>query len=257
MGDYSSVTELANDEVSQEQVERLAHRYHWAGAYCVGKDVLEVACGAGQGLGYLAGMAKSLRGGDITESLVESARSHYGDRVRIELMDAMELPFSPASLDVVILFEALYYLPSAAEFLQECRRVLRPGGVVLIALANKDLFDFNPSPFSTKYFGVPELHALLSQSGFGSQFWGAYPVAAASTGQKILRLAKTLAVKLNLMPKTMAGKKWLKRLVFGGLTRMPPEIDPQLFNYLPPVNIPSDSIDSCRKVIYCVAHLKD
>lgn len=253
MNDYSSVTELADDEVTHEQVERLAHRYNWASSYCREKDVLEIACGAGQGLGFLAGVAKSVRAGDITPSLVEWARAHYAERVRIDIMDAKALPFAPGSLDVVILFEAIYYLPSAEKFLEECRRVLRPGGLVLIATANKDLYDFNPSPFSTRYFGVPELDTMLSKQGFTSRFFGAYPVSSLSVRQKILRPLKTLAARLNLIPKTMAGKKWLKRLVFGGLTRMPPEIDPRQYAYLQPVEIPSRDVDSHYKVIYCAA----
>ena len=39
--DYSTVTELAGDEITQEQLERLCHRYYWAGSYCAGKEVLE------------------------------------------------------------------------------------------------------------------------------------------------------------------------------------------------------------------------
>lgn len=255
MNDYSSVTELANDEVSHEQVERLAHRYNWASSYCPGKDVLEIACGAGQGLGFLVGIARSLSAGDITSTLVDRARAHYAGRMPIEIMDAMQLPVPPGSVDVVILFEAIYYLPSAEKFLAECRRVLRPGGAVLIATANKDLYDFNPSPLSTQYFGVPELDYLLGRQGFTGRFFGAYPVSSVSVRQKILRPLKTLAVKLNLMPKTMAGKKWLKRLVFGDLTRMPPEIDPRQYAYLPPVEIPSRDVDRHYKVIYCAASL--
>ena len=37
-----------------------------------------------------------------------------------------------------------------------------------------------------------------------------------------------LAVMLGLVPKTTAGKKWLKRIVFGNLVRMPAEIGPQI-----------------------------
>lgn len=44
--DYLDVTELAGDVVSREQIERIIHRYVWAGSYCRGKDVLETACGA-------------------------------------------------------------------------------------------------------------------------------------------------------------------------------------------------------------------
>jgi len=39
---------------------------------------------------------------------------------------------------VIILFEAIYYIPDAEKFVEECARVLRLGGKVLIATANKD-----------------------------------------------------------------------------------------------------------------------
>ena len=45
--DYLDVTELAGDDVTREQIERICHRYYWAGGYCRGKDVVEAACGAG------------------------------------------------------------------------------------------------------------------------------------------------------------------------------------------------------------------
>ncbi len=41
--DYVSVTEIAGDEVTQEQVDRLCNRYYWAGRYCSDKDVVEAA----------------------------------------------------------------------------------------------------------------------------------------------------------------------------------------------------------------------
>ena len=126
----------------------------------------------------------------------------------------------------------------------------------MIATANKDLYDFNPSPFSTQYFGVPELDTLLSKHGFSGRFFGAYPVSDLSVRQKILRPMKTLAARLNLIPKTMAGKKWLKRIVFGGLTRMPPEIDPRQYAYLQPFEISPRDVDDHYKVIYCVASRK-
>jgi len=61
--DYVSVTEIAGDEVTQEQIDRLCNRYYWAGKYCSGKGVVEAACVSGQGLGYLSGIAKSLEAG--------------------------------------------------------------------------------------------------------------------------------------------------------------------------------------------------
>ena len=43
MTDFTTVTEVAGEEVSGEQIERLAHRYYWAGEFCRGRDVLLVS----------------------------------------------------------------------------------------------------------------------------------------------------------------------------------------------------------------------
>ena len=151
---YSTVTELAGDEITAEQLERLCHRYYWAGTFCAGKDVIEAACGTGPGLGYLSKVAKSIRAGDYMTNILQRAKNHYGNRIDLRQFDAQDMPFEDHSADVVILFEAIYYLPRADKFVSECRRVLRKAGQVLIATANKDLYDFNPSPFSHTYYGV-------------------------------------------------------------------------------------------------------
>ena len=252
---YVGVTEIPGDPASREQLTRLCHRYVWAGGYCRGNDVVEAACGAGQGLGHLAGQAKSLRAGDFTEEMVRKAREHYGNLVPLLRFDAQSMPFQENSLDVIILFEALYYVPSAQAFVRECRRVLRPGGWVLIATANKNLYDFVPSQFSVEYFGPPELTHLFSSEGFATQCFGYLPFEAVSLRQRLLRPAKASASRLNLIPKTMAGKRFLKRIVFGRPVTMPAEIDPSIIEYEPPTAIPHDRPDTRYKVIYCAAKL--
>ena len=250
--DFLSVTELAGDDVAVEQIDRMCQRYYWAGNHCHGKDVLEVACGTGQGAGYLAGLARSYRAGDYSEKILGIARAHYGDRIEFQQLDAQQLPFENGSFDIVILFEAIYYLPSAERFVAECRRVLRPGGKVLIATANKDLYDFNPSPHSHIYYGVPELHDLFRRFEFGSSFFGNTPVDGLSWRQRMLRPVKKFVANSGLMPKTMAGKKMLKKLVFGSLVPMPAEIVAGMVPYVDPVPIPADRPDRKHKVLYCV-----
>jgi len=252
---YLAVTELSGDTVSQEQIERMCHRYYWAGTYCQDKDVLEVACGTGQGAGYLAGLSRTYQPGDFSEDILKIARSHYGDRIIFKQFDAQEIPFDNASLDIVLLFEALYYIPSAERFVAECKRVLKPGGKVLISTANKDLFDFNPSPHSYIYYGVEELVKLFEVNGFNTEFFGNTPLSDLSWKQKMLRQLKKVVVNLGLMPKTMAGKKLLKRLVFGSLVPMPSEISAGMAHYIPPTLLSSEKADHIHKVIYCVASL--
>lgn len=256
MTSFVEVTELAGDEVSQEQVDRVCSRYSWAQGYSAGKDVLEVACGTGPGLGLLRATARSLVAGDISEPILERARSHYRDRVDIRRIDALSLPFADRSLDVIILFEALYYVPDAERFADECRRVLRPDGVVLISNANKDLFDFNPSPHSHVYHGVVELKQLFEKRGFKTRFWGDVPIASVSLKQKLFRPVKRAVVALNLMPKSMAGKKLLKRLVFGQMTAFPAEILPAMLKASPTlVPISDGGPDRHHKVLLCEARL--
>lgn len=255
MTEFSTVTELAGDDVSREQVERICHRYYWAGKHSAGKDVVEAACGSGQGLGYLAGKAKSLEAGDYDAKILAITRAHYGERIPLRQFDAQDMPYADNSKDVIIIFEALYYIPSAAKFAAECRRVLRPGGKVLVATANKDLYDFNPSPFTFEYHGVVEFEKLFGAHGFTVECFGYMPVGEVSLRQRVLRPVKKLAVALGLMPKTTQGKKFLKRLVFGGLVKMPAEITDGMFPYEEPRPLTPGTPDKEHKVIYCSATL--
>lgn len=250
---YVSVTEMADELVSQEQIDRLCHRYYWAGSYCEGRDVVEAACGSGQGLGYLSGLARSLEAGDYSEDILDAVRRHYGSRVAVRQFDAQEMPFENASKDLIILFEAIYYLPQVERFVRECARVLRPGGKVLVATANKDLYDFNPSPFSHQYFGAPELERLFAASGFSVALYGYMPADTVSMRQRVLRPVKMMAAKLGLIPKTTAGKRLLKRFVFGKLVATPREIQGGMIQYQAPEMIPSERPDIRHKVIYCEA----
>ena len=100
-------------------------RYHLASQFSSGKDVLEVACGAGIGLGYLAKRARKAVGGDYSESLLRCVQSHYRSRVPLLRLDAHQLPFGDGSFDTVLLFETIYYLAEPGKFLDECSRVLR------------------------------------------------------------------------------------------------------------------------------------
>jgi SAM-dependent methyltransferase len=255
MTNFVEVTELAGSGISAEQLTRMAHRYGWAWEHCAQKDVVEVACGSGPGLGMLAGISRSLEAGDYSVDILKIAKAHYGDRIPLRQLDAPSLPYADASKDVVIMFEAIYYVPDAARFVQECRRVLRPGGRVLIATANKDLFDFNPSPFSHSYYGANELVALFKARGFDARVFGYMSVGEVSLRQRVLRPVKKLAVALGLMPKSLKGKRLLKRFVFGSLVTMPAELPAPTGVVEPPVPLSPDEPDRFHKVLYCCAAL--
>lgn len=252
---FVDVTEMAGQKVSAEQLMRTCHRYYWARSFVEGKDVLEAACGSGPGLGYLKEHARSVKAGDISAEVLQRARATYGDSIQLDVFDAAKMPYPAASFDAVLLFEAIYYLPDAGAFLEEAKRVLRSGGHVLIVTANKDLYDFNPSPFSTRYYGAADLSALCRKHGFTAALWGYVDVTQVSLRQKILRPIKRAAASLGLIPKTMGGKELLKRLVFGSMVDMPGSILEKPHDYAEPATIPADRPDTRHKVLYCAARL--
>jgi len=255
--DYSIVTELPGYKGSKEQLTRLYQRYRFARNFCKDKEVLEVACGGGMGLGYLAKVAKKVVGGDLDKEILKHPLERYDgkDKIKIEEFDAQTLPFEDKSFDVVILYEAIYYLPEPEKFVSEAHRVLRDDGVLLICTANKDWADFNPSPYSTKYFSAQELYSLLKRKFTQVKVFGAFPVSEGGIRNKIISLIKRTAVTLHLIPKTMKGKEIFKRLFFGKLLTLPAEIEDGEFEYSPPEAISSDSPSSLYKVLFSVANV--
>ena len=119
-------------------------------------------------------------------------------------------------------------------------------------MVNKDWSEFNPSPFSTRYFSVPELGKLLQGNGFKVDFYGAFSALPKNIKEKTITAIKKIAVALHLIPKTMKGKELLKRIFFGKLIPLPPEITEGMADYDPPVELPVDKVNRDFKILYAV-----
>jgi SAM-dependent methyltransferase len=132
-----------------------------------GKDVLEVGCGRGGGTAYLFERCapRSLTGVDLARSAIRSARRRYGrPGMAFVAGDAEKLPLADGSFDVVISVESSHCYPDMRRFLREARRVLRPGGVLLLA-------DFRPTRAQRSDDGgiqddVDALRLQISEAGF-------------------------------------------------------------------------------------------
>ena len=101
--------------------------------------------------------------------------------------DAQALPYASESFDVLLIAEAIYYLPDVDAFLREAARVLRHGGRLLIVTANKDLYDFHKSPGTHSYFGVVELRDILRKHGFDATVFGDISTSSVPWRQRLLR----------------------------------------------------------------------
>jgi len=212
---YCAVTEQPGQPASRSQLEMLEARYIWAAEQACGKDVLEAGCGAGIGLPLLADAARSVQAGDVDRENLRAAKGACAGRSNITLrhFHAEALPFPDESFDLVLLFEAIYYLTAAERFFEEATRVLRPGGALLIVTANPEWKGFNPSPLKTRYWSAGDLLRALQDGGFAARVEGAFP-----TTSGWLRRA---AVALNLIPRTMRSKAPLKRIFCGALKAVP------------------------------------
>lgn len=250
--DYTTITEIPGVGASSLQIEMLFTRYAFAEEFCRGKDVLEVACGTAQGLQYLLRTARSVMGGDYTENLLQIAKENYRDAFPLLRLDAHSLPFRDGSFDVVLMYEAIYYLASPRQFIGECRRVLRKGGVVIICSANREWSDFNPSPFSVRYFSGEELIAMLRDQNFKVDTYAAFPVETKTIRQRLTSFIKQTAVKLHLMPRTMKGKEIFKRLFMGPLQNLPAELSVEKEAILRPIPVDFTKPVSNYKVLYAI-----
>lgn len=93
--------------------------------------LLEVGCGRGGGMSYVGRYLcpGSMTGVDICEAAVEFCSSRYTDpRLSFRHGDALDLPLGDEEVDAVINVESSHRYADMERFLDEVRRVLKPGG---------------------------------------------------------------------------------------------------------------------------------
>jgi ubiquinone/menaquinone biosynthesis C-methylase UbiE len=97
------------------------------------ESVLDVGCGNGRYLAELRsrGHRGFVCGADLSEGILRTSRPDAGD-ASLLVSDAQALPFGSESFDVALMMHMLYHVPDRAKALAEMRRLVRPGGVVLV-----------------------------------------------------------------------------------------------------------------------------
>jgi len=98
-------------------------------------DTLEVAIGTGLNLPHY-GADLRLTGIDFSPAMLDHARQRaeqLGKTVELREADAHALPFAPASFDTVVCTYGLCAIPDDSRAISEMSRVLRPGGLLLLA----------------------------------------------------------------------------------------------------------------------------
>lgn len=208
----------------------IATRYAIAADLAKGRKTLELACATGHGLGLLARSASELVGVDINAPMLSSAHAHYGNRISLARASGVALPFADDTFECVLCLEATYYMPDFEHCLDEISRVAAPGARLLFVNANPQRPDFIRSPYSRHYHSADEFRELLTARGWQVETAAAYPLQVSRGGARgwLATAARTTARRvlegLHLVPRTLAGRARLKRLLGNKLRAVPPEI---------------------------------
>ena len=118
-------------------------RYWWAKDLVQGKSVLDCACGKGYGSYILSHGAKKVTGIDLNDRSLEVARRTFGNKenVNYKSCNVLELDSLQEKFDVIIAFEIIEHIPpeTTSTFLEEFKKVLNPGGIVILSTPNHDV----------------------------------------------------------------------------------------------------------------------
>lgn len=181
MADESMVRNLAVQAAAIWPQEESIVRKHGAP-----RDILDVGCGTGEISSRLALTFPDamVTGVDLIEPHLVMARTRYaelGDRLRFQVADAFELPFSDHSFDLVVCRHVLQAVPTPERVMAEMVRVTRPGGRLHLLVEDYDM-----------------IHA--SGTGDVSSFWHVAPrVFGGATGTD-LHIGRNAMTHLRRLP---------------------------------------------------------
>jgi ubiquinone/menaquinone biosynthesis C-methylase UbiE len=140
-----------------------------------GERILEVGCGHGRTLRRLAAAAApgEVVGVDPSAVMRRVAERHLrtligSGRVRIEAGEAARIPERDAGFDKAVSVHTLYFWPDLDAGLRELHRVLRPGGLLLLAFHTSENPETAGLPSSV--YGLrsgDEVAQAMGRAGFG------------------------------------------------------------------------------------------
>lgn len=105
----------------------------------------------------------------LNASLVESGKAKFVSG------DVVDLPFEDNSFDRIFTVNTLYFWSDPQRGMAELRRVLRPGGTLIIAIRSKETMMNMPfTEFGFQLYTKQNLDDLYKESGFGKYHLHSY-----------------------------------------------------------------------------------
>lgn len=126
----------ANQE--RRSLEGRLHRHAVCKSFAVGRDVLVLACGAGNGAALIATAPARVTAVDGDADVLRKARErHASDNLRFVTASILDLPFEPASFDLVIADDIFRRTDDRGTLFGETKRLLRGGGMLLLSMPHR------------------------------------------------------------------------------------------------------------------------
>ncbi len=143
-----------------------------------GQKVLDLGCGPADGASWLRQKGIDAIGLDYSFGMLEKARRDRALAGRLTRGDAGHLPFKDGAFDKLVCTNSFHHYPDHVRALTEMRRVLKPGGLLVLVDPRQDHFFgrlaiewVEEKVFGLKevrIFGLDEWNLLLRSAGFSS-----------------------------------------------------------------------------------------
>jgi SAM-dependent methyltransferase len=143
--------------------------YRFLLPYAGVRSLLEIGAGEGYGAALFATVAEQVVAIDYDAAAVRHAARRYIGPTFVQA-NVAAMPIGDGTCDVVAALQVIEHLWDQPQFLAQCRRVLRPGGTLLVTTPNQ--LTFSPgggpprNPFHSHEITAAELAGLLDACGF-------------------------------------------------------------------------------------------
>lgn len=99
--------------------------------------LLDVGCGTGHWSRFFASLGYEVVGVDISEEMIQVAKTRPEPNCRFQVADALALPFGDRCFDVVAAMSTIEFVSDVSLALAEMFRCVKPNGAVLIGTLNR------------------------------------------------------------------------------------------------------------------------